>query len=73
MSLMQLLFLPVIEEFNMEKKIVIIKLYNVNTFTIQNIRSAFVGMTIYPSNTKPKKLIQIWLQNLDGFIWLHHL
>lgn len=57
----------------MEKKIVIIKLYNVNTFTIQNIRSAFVGMTIYPSNTKPKKLIQIWLQNLIGFIWLHHL
>lgn len=73
MSLMQLLFLPVIEEFNMEKKIVIIKLYNVNTFTIQNIMSAFVGMTIYPSNTQPKKLIQIWLQNLVGFIWLHHL
>lgn len=56
-----------------EKKIVIIKLYNVNTFTIQNIMSAFVGMTIYPSNTQPKKLIQIWLQNLVGFIWLHHL
>lgn len=30
--------------------------------------SAFVGMTIYPSNTQPKKLIQIWLQNLIGFI-----
>lgn len=57
----------------MEKKIVIIKLYNVNTFTIQNIMSAFVGMTIYPSNTQPKKLIQFWLQNLVGFIWLHHL